>query len=164
MAILFSYSTFFLYLFIDLGPEFLDSEAQPSPNGSSRYFHTNLGWGQGWKPTCENFYLPPLKNLAGKTSNLLELLSVVDESLVRFCSWLDLAQKWLESWLSHHPMTQLDYKFLWLKVATCNVDGRWFAAEMVISVLGYFVFWSYKPTAYLYRIILVLFWCELWIN
>ena len=39
----------------------LDSETQPSLNGSPRHLHTSLLWDQGWKPTCEHFSLPPPK-------------------------------------------------------------------------------------------------------
>jgi len=58
---------------VGLGPKFLDNGYKPSLNGSPRNLHTSLMWGSSLENYLRIFFTSPLKNLAGKTSNVAEL-------------------------------------------------------------------------------------------
>jgi len=47
--------------YLYLGPKLLDSESQPSLNGSPQNLHTSFIWDQALKPTFKKFFLTPDK-------------------------------------------------------------------------------------------------------
>jgi len=73
----------------------------------------------------DNNVAPSAESMFVQTENseIQCLISVCTrlESHLGLRSRLDLAPKQLESRLSHHLMTRLDLRFLWLKSAICTV-------------------------------------------